>query len=168
MNEDRHDALKMPFEHLGDPCDGAQRITRCSFMPNIKEVAGFVFGLASIKVPEKLFDAPRLAGLELLHPQGVKAFPPLAGESLHAVQPELSASFQVVISLGEKLFVFLTTNKVDGFIEMPNQMESIMNNLAVRVGNMLASRDQIGLPHVHTDGFYSVDQFLVQRNPETI
>ena len=74
------------------------------------------------------------------------------GPALLAEQPQvLRASQRRVAAIAKKRAMLLPPHRVDGFRHVPHDVESIEHNLGVAVGQALARRADVRLPHIHRD-----------------
>ena len=76
----------------------------------------------------------------------------LAGRFSLGVEPEVLRSRQGVDALGAQLSVLALAHGVDGFSHVLHDVESIEDDLVVRVVEVRLDRVDVGRPHVHGHG----------------
>ena len=77
-------------------------------------------------------------------------------------QPLVLGAFELRIPGFEQLPMLITTHLINAFAEVLGNMEAVESNLAIRVLNGVPRCLDIGRPHVHTDGFDTVELLSIQ------
>jgi hypothetical protein len=89
--------------------------------------------------------------------------PPLVPAHVGRIpQPLILGAFELLVTGFEQLSVLITAYLINAFSKILRDMESVESNLAISVLNGLPGRLDVGRPHVHTNGFDTVELVSVK------
>lgn len=168
MRKDLDDPLQMAMEHARDGHDGLEPAANRPAVPCVEVAPRLGDRLTGPHIPEVLLDRPGAARLELLVLELLQSQLPPLRQILQSIEPQLLAALEPIIAHRLVRPVFGDAHPVHGLVEVAHQMEGIVHNLALRIGQMRSRRFEVGLPHIHAHRFNALELLRGKRTPESV
>ena len=149
--EPGEDVGQVVLDHLGGLLDRWQLAAASPLIP-LREKLVRVACVGVFPEPAELFaDGPRSGGLELRLFQRFELQPFVVAQVLRIEEPKLFGPCECLVSILLQGFVFLTSNLVDGLIEVLADVEPVMHDFGLR--GVLLDTVLEGFPHVDRHRF---------------
>ena len=111
---------------------------------------------------QRLLDGPCPSDLELLTYQRSELVAPSRRHVLLAVEPQILAALERLITRRHQRSVLLLAYRVHRFTDVPYDVEAVENDLLRRRRHLRSRRLNVGLPHVHRHRLDAVKLLLCQ------